>query len=208
MAEVKQENRVIIRGSIVGMSETTKRATLTVATSGGFDRRTYPNIFFYDRKLVAEYKIKDRVLIFGKLHNHMEINPDTGKKEYQSTPIGEQIFRASRQLLDYYSPEIIKDPNGGAPDDRNEVLMAGRLEMVYVPEQNPNIVIIRVKCSDSEKSGSGQFSCFSKCAAIARKCKAGDFVIVTGYVSTDRKEKNGGIKDFQTIIARDLYKVE
>lgn len=206
--EVREENRFIIRGSIVGKEESAKRCSLTIATSGGFDRKTFPKIFFYDRKLVDHFNISDRVLIRGIIHNHFVINPDTGKKDYQSTPIGQQIYRSSRLLHDYYPFDVIKDPDGGAPDDKNEVMMAGKVTMVYKPEQNKNLVLIKVRCDEQGKSGFGQFSCFSKCADIASTCKPGDFVIAAGYINTDLKEKNGGRKVYQSIICRDIYKVE
>jgi len=206
---MKDINRVMLTGTIVGMRSTTKSVDMFIATDGGSARgrkemtSSFPSVSFSNTKEAGSFKVGDRVSIQGHIHCRL-IPTEEGKRLHILTIQGDVIKRTKRMLAEYVDVEPVYE--GGFPDDKNLVVAVGTVERLYI---SPNGQYAAVTLTAERKSGKDYITAFAfrRQAEAAKDLKEGDKVAIAGAIR-NITSKNSDSRDRQSFLILDIAKLE
>ncbi len=204
-------NQVTLRGTIVQMNISNKLSQIRIITNTDRGDTNFPNVYVYDKKLLGDFKVNDRVFIVGHTQNTNVYYNGTMKTGSATVLVADQIFPAMRHLCDYFSPEEIGDAfKGGHADDINRIIVCGTVMSKYFPDKtNKNSEYVSLKISinapETEQVRQCDVICAKKYARIAKKINKGDRVVFVGFCYTNIKKKEDKSKIYyEQIYCRDL----
>ena len=201
-------NKFIARGTIVGIRATLRETSVILATDGGSRRgrkdesSDYPNIMFYDSSLLGAVRAGDRITIQGHIQTTRYKNED-GKTKYRLLLVGDRVVKTKRLLANYV--ELNDEYNGGAPDDQNLVILAGRLYSKI--KSSPSSTSIVLQIGDGTHTNYARGLCFMRQSDALNDAEVGDNVAIAGALRT-RKPKTRTDDVEQNIIVLDAELLE
>ena len=215
-----QENKIMLRGTIVSMISGTKNISIRLATDGGRVflkgpkhlreknmETAYTTIIFHENLAeVSKFKVNDMVKIVGHIHGLQSKTGDNTK--YLLQIIGDGITYTERLLYKYNKKhkaiQMIDKYKGGFPDDENLVNIIGQLHKKK--QFYDDVIAIDIIATTNKGSHHCPATCFAKQAGIVKGIKEGEWVGIIGKVTTGtRKDSNEYV---QRITVQDIDKLE
>ena len=191
-------NQAEIRGTIVRIFYKPGWCTMTVVTSPNKGAKDFPNINWFNESadlIHEQFHAGDRVTIKGDIR--------TSKKYRTQYIAGRDISITQKEFAD------MNGISGGRYlPDQNEVKIAGKLEHIFIPQnQEGKIAILTVMTADNDHINFPSIVCFGKSIPSVNGIKEGDFVCLSGHIQTDRKEaEDGKYTYYQSVVAHYLDK--
>jgi len=206
---MKNINKVILTGTVVGTRASTRSFTMRIATDGGSMRgrndnvSAYPEVVFSNVREAAEYKVGDRVTVQG--HISGRVTMFDGKRRHVMDVIGDKIEQTKRMLASYIDIEPVY--GGGYPDDKNIVVVVGSVDHVYTVGNNQftSVTLTTVTGKTATKNYVTALA-FRRQGMAAKELKPGDTVAIAGALRTTN---NKDVKiQSQSIVVLDIQKIE
>ena len=204
MKDIKQINRAILKGSIVGNIRTFgQRSVMTIAMNSGRKKdntveSSYVQVVSY--KPLTGFKTKDKVTILAHIQNRRFMRGE--KPVYLKEVVIDSIEHTKRILSSYV--DLKDEATGGYPADENTVIFIGECYNVF---QSKIPVILTVKIADGEYTRLCDISCFNEQAKEALKLKPGDMVALAGAFRSARTSKEGRVVSLQNVVCLDIERL-
>ena len=192
-------NDVLIQGKVVHKFTTDKVTLLTVNTGRATSVPNYPKIVFFGnlKDEAAKFEKGDSVKITGNIQSSKR-NPAI-KNQITLTVFGESIAPAETQFQQAFGvPGVYAAPV-------NHFMLAGTITSIDVPSKN--IVRLTVRCVKNNRISFVQLVYFSNYPEkVITEYLPGTYVRVIGHIQTDKQEKNGEMRYYQSFVVSELHK--
>lgn len=208
------QNKVRIRGTIVGMNFSVHEASIRIATEGERrrgggedDGRAFPDVIFADVHMLEDYRPRMRVEVVAHMQTRRVLD-DEGNARFYTVFFGDQIRPAKRLLASIYDdiPE-----EGGYVDDMNLALFEGTVSRVYAPApqqgRTPICYLTLQIHEENKRMRHCSIVCFGHQAVVASQCSVGDRIALAGIIRTRREGTGANAQNIMTMICRDIQKL-
>lgn len=179
-----------------------KNVSIVTLFVGGTKRPNYPHVFFNksDKAVLFDFQEGDYVNIRCAVKTR-RVTEEDEKTSYEQNIKGLSIEKVKSEMEEKFGVEM----NGeGRHEYKNEVLIKGTVANV-VPKKGITHLLIR---PEGEKFNVWMTSYAPDREALAELYPVGSTIYAKGRVQTDRRRRNGVVRDFESLILMEHHKSE